>query len=234
MRKLFLSTALLILLGYSTDSFAQFRLGARAGLSAASESRDNAGTLSSHVGFVGGLDAEYWFSTMFGINAQLLYDQKGVQEVHNVPNPIPSDPNNVVEVTSTTSLNYLEIPILLRANLTDGKYRPYIFAGPSIGLFMSGQVQDVPSGESVGSNLNQTTDINSSDVNSPELSLLFGAGVSYKMVYGPAFFLDAGYAMGMTNFAKSGTTMESMNIKSKDIRVMLGISLQMGDARDLW
>jgi hypothetical protein len=53
------------------------------------------------------------------------------------------------------------------------------------------------------------------------------------MTYGPAFTLDAGYAMGMSKITKAGVD-DAANIRSKDIRIMLGINFQMGDSRDMW
>ena len=231
MRKTLFAAILLSSLAFAATSQAQLRIGVRAGANLASQKRDiDTTTLSSKVGFIGGLDVQYWFSDAIGVNAQVLYAQKGVSEGEvSLPNPITK---TQATVSRDMSLNYLEIPILLRYNLSDGAYRPYIFAGPSFGMFMSGTKTTTSTGENVASNLNGTEDIPSADMGM-DLSLNFGAGVAYKMVYGPAFTLDAGYAMGMSKITKAGVD-DPANIRSKDIRIMLGISFQMGEDRDLW
>jgi hypothetical protein len=231
MRKLSFAVVLLLSIVFVTGSQAQLRIGVRAGANIAGQTRDiDTTTLSSKVGFIGGLDLQYWFSTSLGLDLQLLYDQKGVSEGEvSVPNPIT---HQQATVSRDMSLNYLEIPLLIRFNLSDGQYRPYVFAGPSFGLFLSGKQTTTSTGENVASNLNAETDIPSANMGS-DLALDFGAGIAYKMVYGPAFTLDAGYAMGMSKITKAGVD-DTANIRSKDIRIMLGISFQMGDARELW
>lgn len=231
MRKTFYAVALVLSLAFATSASAQLRVGVRAGANIAGQARDvDTTTLSSKVGFIGGLDLQYWFSTNLGVNLQLLYAQKGASEGEvSVPNPVT---HTQATVTREMSLNYLEVPLLLRYNLSDGKYRPYVFAGPSFGLFMSGKQTTTSTGENVASNLNNEADIPSDNMGM-DLSLAFGAGVAYKMTYGPAFTLDAGYAMGMSKITKAGVD-DAANIRSKDIRIMLGISFQMGDSRDMW
>jgi outer membrane protein W len=231
MRKTLYAVALLLSVTVVTNASAQLRIGVRAGANIASQARDiDTTTLSSKVGFIGGLDAQYWFNTNLGLNLQLLYAQKGVSEGEvSIPNPVT---HTQATVSRDMSLNYLEIPLLLRYNLSDGKYRPYVFAGPSFGLFMSGKQTTTSTGENVASNLNGESDIPSANMGS-DLSLNFGAGISYKMTYGPAFTLDAGYAMGMSKITKAGVD-DAANIRSKDIRIMLGINFQMGDSRDMW
>jgi hypothetical protein len=68
---------------------------------------------------------------------------------------------------ATVSMNYIEIPVLGVFQLVDNFS---LFAGPSLGIYLSGKIETEAYGE------NETSDLEDFfDVNSPDFSIVFGA-----------------------------------------------------------
>jgi len=67
-----------------------------------------------------------------------------------------------------------------------------------------------------------TTTDETNTFNTIDLSLLFGAGVSYQLSGGTQLFLDAGYALGLINVEKNSSTGTNETIGSRDIRIAAG------------
>jgi hypothetical protein len=168
-------------------------------------------TYSSRTGFLGGGQVDFWFNNFFAISAQVLYDQKGTQQ---------SSALNTDDVI----LNYFEIPILLKASMGIGNFYPYVCAGPSVGLFLSGSEKFSGTYTTENSPSPQTGDttfaIDRSTMNTLDVSADIGAGVSFKMPSGVMLFLEATDAIGLVNIANSYG--ESV-VKSQDIRLAAGI-----------
>jgi Outer membrane protein beta-barrel domain len=121
-----------------------------------------------NIGFLAGGQFEYVFNSTWTFNCQVLYDQKGTSEYF----------------LSTTDVglpvfrfNYLEIPILLKADFGSGDIRPYIFAGPSLGIYLSGN-------ERFGYGSSYTQSIPDSIVRSSDISAVLGAGLSLQLSRG--------------------------------------------------
>ena len=182
-------------------------MGGRVGINLANESWDpdpsaNASgfSLGIHTGLIAGAQFDNWFNGDWALSVQLLYDQKGTTET------VPGGSGNF-------DLGYLEIPIFVKAALATGSVRPYLFAGPSIGLLLSASV--VANG--------QTTDLKS-DYNSVDFSIVGGAGVAFDVSAGTMVFFDAGYALGLTDIDKnSDGTDSNPAVKSRDIRIAAGV-----------
>ncbi|HET6402977.1 MAG TPA: porin family protein [Candidatus Kapabacteria bacterium] len=176
-------------------------------------------THSIHAGFLGGAEYEYWFSaykywsgTSWGLDAQVLYDQKGEHYDFTDINAFHESGNG------NDILNYLEIPILVKARFGSADFAPYVFAGPSIGIFLSGADY-----EQVNGSLETKTSFADSELTSPDISALFGAGVSIALSSGPMLFFEASYALGLVNIDKMLPIANFPVIKSRDIRIAIGI-----------
>lgn len=192
-------------------------LGAKVGANLANESEDSLPTgysLSIHPGFLAGAQFEYWFDDMWSLGAQVLYDQKGARENINGFSDLGGTG------TADLVINYLEVPILVKATFGTGNFRPYVFAGPSIGKYLSNKIHLTATFQG------QTTDTTLSGAdsvfNSIDFSAVFGAGVSYKLSSGPILFLDAAYALGLVNVAHTEPG-DNTVVKSRDIRIAVGI-----------
>ncbi len=213
---MFFVSACVLIVGNSSAS-AQMTVGGRVGLDIGSLSFSpdlpSGETSSSHTGFLVGGQLDDWFSDMWALSVQLLYNQKGASLNYN-----ESFDGISVSGSGSEVLSYLEIPILAKVAFGSGDVKPYLFAGPSIGILLSATGSSTANGTS-------TSTSDDSDFNTLDLSALVGAGVSYKLAGGPSLFVDAGYAIGLINIAKnnSSSTSTSMTNKTNDIRIAAGV-----------
>lgn len=97
-----------------------FEGGIGLGQTAVTESGTASGGTSSRNTFAGGVYFDFPVSAYFIISPELLYLSKGV-------------------TTSRTEFrfDFLELPVLAKVHFTTGGFRPYVFAGPSIGVPLS-------------------------------------------------------------------------------------------------
>jgi hypothetical protein len=171
-------------------------------------------TLGTKTGFLGGGQLDYWFDPMWALSVQLLYDQKGASLTSTSSNGAQTE-------TDDLALGYIEIPVTAKVALGSSNFKPYLFAGPSIGFLTSAQTHQVQTTYGVTS-LDQTAD-ETNTFNTVDLSLLFGAGASYQLAGGTQLMLDAGYALGLINVEKNANTGTSEQIGSRDIRVAAAV-----------
>ncbi|MEO0560253.1 MAG: porin family protein [Bacteroidota bacterium] len=124
MRRLLLCGLALCLAPLST---AQVDLSARLGLNTSSIvlSEGTTSDRGARLGFVAGVTADYPISPLVGIHAEILYSQKGsTQEV-------PAG-------TVTSTLDYLEVPILAQVTIPAVEYLDLaVVAGPAISTKLS-------------------------------------------------------------------------------------------------
>ncbi len=209
----------------------QTYIGARIGVNLANQLSDSltattgaGATTGSRTGFLAGLQVDRHFSDMWGISCELFYDQKGTHVSYNMSGTIiyPPEDAGPFSQTGTTdfTLSYLEAALLLKVRFFSGVVRPYIFAGPSVGLFLSGKQQDnitfVDNGASYTSDTTRSISEKTFDV-----SIVSGAGLELSLESGHIVFVDAAYAYGITNIAQN--TDPLLWVKSRDIRIAAGI-----------
>jgi hypothetical protein len=106
-----------------------------------------------------------------------------------------------------TRLDYLEVPALAKLKIGDMHAHGYVFAGPSLGIFLTGE--KVSGGETR----------NAKDIRTLNVSGEVGGGGSYQL--GPFLYLnlDARYSLGTTN-ANDAANRGDYKWYSRDIRVM--------------
>ncbi len=205
-------------------------VGIRGGANIAGEAFDSLPYNSSsslRIGAIGGVTFEHWFNGTWAVSTGLLFDQKGINELYSSAAANRQGPNGTIySGTDDFSMNYLEIPILLKYALGIGTVRPYLCAGPSIGSLL--QESETASGTLAPiSNLKsylQTTD----------LSIYGGLGFMDEIPHGPMLLFEAGYAVGITKIFKSSPARTATDgiafpdpinpatAKSGDIRVTIG------------
>jgi hypothetical protein len=221
-----------------SSSWIGVRLGANFGGQSIDSTYDNA-TAGLKFGILGGVQFDHWFGEMWGIGVGLLFDQKGTGEqyaqgsVLNQRTFKGSIGDSIVTYSGNDNytLSYLEIPIVLKAAFGDGNIKPYLFAGPSIGILLSATNTTSSTGTTDAHNQPppQITDIKSA-LNATDISLYFGGGILDKLDSGPALFFDAGYAAGLTKIYKTQPDMSPLlhpightTSKSGDIRITIGM-----------
>jgi len=205
--------ALFVLLAVVPAS-AQMRFGFTAGLSLANTSSDeladaiatanNATTeLSSRVGFAVGGVVAFPLSENVGLHLQPMYVQKGTKVTINALN-----------VEDKVTISYLEVPAMVKMMFGASETRPYVMAGPTLGLKLSASSDE--------DKLNAKSD----DFNSIDFGLAFGGGVSFP-AGNNSFFVEARYGLGLSN-ALNKDTFGNLEAKNKMILINAGMTFPLG------
>jgi len=184
MKRTFLLLAFMLTLG--TVAQAQVSLIPKGGitLSNINFNEDLAGQ-KSRMGYVAGLGLNFPLTAdnFFSIQPELLYIQQGTRAT-----------------AGSYSLNYAQLPLLLKINFGGEGFPIYVNAGPSFGYL-----------------LNPPTRMGSFEFNDPkrlDIGLQFGGGFGVKA--GPGnVLLDARYGFGITDINNAATGGDAAN-KSKN------------------
>ncbi|MEP6591153.1 MAG: porin family protein [Gemmatimonadota bacterium] len=156
-------------------------------------------SFNSRTGFAVGVSMAHPINSDFEFAPELLYIQKGTK---------------IVDGSSSAGLKlgYVELPLLFRAKFGSGETRPFVLAGPAIGLKASCSVKGSDGSTSVSTDCGSEIDIKSSD-----FGVMFGAGVAHQR-----FSASVRYDLGLSNIAKNTSSGESA--KNRTILALIGVS----------
>lgn len=181
-------------------------LGLKGGINIAdvdAEDLDEAVETDTKTGLVGGLFAQFGLGEVFAIRPEALYSQKGF-----------SGEDAGVEVD--LKLDYIEVPLLFSARLSQGSVRPVVFAGPVIAFEASCKVEDSLSEEST-----DCEDLDPEDpfeTESTDFGAALGAGVELD-AGGFVVLFDGRYTLGLRDVEAS----EGTEAKNRAWSIMAGI-----------
>jgi hypothetical protein len=109
------------------------------------------------------------------------------------------------------NLSYLEIPVLAKLQIpSQGSIKPNIFAGPAIGLKLSGSVKAKYAGETETENIE--------DLKGMDLGLVIGGGVDYLMG-NKILTVDLRYTLGLGTISDY----EGEDVKNGVFSILFGI-----------
>lgn len=160
------------------------------------------------VGVNAGLVAEIGFSDMFALQPELNFIQKGYKTTYQ----------NGFTYDATTTLNYLEMPVLLKGRFGAGDLKFNAVLGPSVGYAFNGKHK--ANGE--------TTDIDfdTDNVNRYDFSGVVGLGASYDLTVG-SIFLDGRMAWGFAN-VYDGEGSDNFNWHNRGFNIGAGYIYHFG------
>ncbi|HUX61497.1 MAG TPA: porin family protein [Ignavibacteriaceae bacterium] len=188
---LFLS---LFILGFSLSAQAQtdLKYGAKVGLNFANLSGNDAPQgASTRTGLVIGGFLTYNFAPMFGLQPEVLYSMKGSSGATN-------------GVSYTFSLNYIEIPALLKFYIPLAPGSPIsanLYAGPDFAFNVASSVETSFNGQT------NTTD-ESSNTKGFDFNIMFGGGVGFNV--GPTTLgVELRYTLGTGTVASDGSDIKN-------------------------
>ncbi len=115
-----------------------------------------------------------------------------------------------------TELGYIELPVLVKLQLATHDWRPYLIAGPSLGLLQSAKaVQELDGGGE------ERLDVKD-DFKTADWGVNVGAGLAWRA--GKAqVFAEGLWGLGLSNVKKAGG--ES---KNRSFRLQAGVTLRLG------
>jgi hypothetical protein len=166
--------------GCSTYAQTPINVGFRAGLNLGNATLDpdvpSGVDKSFRTGLIAGGYGELGFAEDMFVTAEILYVQEGMT--------FSAGGTDV-----TYKLDYLEIPLAFKYKfaLENSQFKPFVLAGPVIGINMSAKEED--------------TDIKDY-VESTMFGLQFGVGAQYQLDPSMALLLDGTFGYGLTNVAK--------------------------------
>lgn len=244
-----LSILLLFLPFWGNSLFAQsksLKPGLRLGLASSSMNEDllagdlPAGDLAINVdrirrlAFNPGVFVEYRLSGSFALQLNAIYNHKGVKVESTVEGTIfePSLGQNVnvfIRTQQTLNLAYLSFPLLgkfLFGGKTPGTTRPFITAGPEVGVLLSaktgnltGDVQAYLPGQGGGAvDLEAPGEDIKDNIESLEYVFNVGAGAIFP-VGNTEILLEGWYGLGLSKINKTGDS----SIKNNAVSLNLGL-----------
>ena len=160
------------------------------------------------------------------LNFQPMFIKKGGLQM--------GDPNAIAR------MYFIEVPLFMK--ITFGKaFRPFIKAGPTLGVLLCAEGETEETGGVVGDNGFGGYKTNSKAVlRSFELGIAVGAGIGYAFD-GWTVFLDGRYAMGLNDLYKGGTLRwekdgdiidveksSDRELKTKGFQIMFGVIFPFG------
>lgn len=230
MKKLILGCALSL---FSLGAMAQVGLGLRVGanVNGNSFSAKDGFKTENVTGFHAGFVADMPIIDLVGIQAEVLFDQRGFKT---------SFETNGITGTSTTSLNYLTIPLMANVKIpvVDG-FKITAHAGPYASMGLSGNVKSEGGGNTTTTDA-EFTNTWSSTSQKAQISLvdfgaMVGVGARYQVVPMVDVFLDARYTLGFSEIAKydkdaniQGVQADLLKSTNRQIGVSAGVLFKVG------
>ncbi len=140
---------------------------------------------------------EFRFIPYFGLRAEVGFVQRGysigqANNNNNNGNPFGGGNNNAGP-TADVSTNFIDIPILAKAQIPVGPAAPYILFGPTLGFLVGkSATQNTPGQNSQNINVDNA-------FNSVNFGLNFGLGSTFEIVRHFHLEIGARYSLGLTN-----------------------------------
>ncbi len=202
--------ALFTLLIISQISYSQVRLGLgiEGGVDIANVSVTPDFTTSTRTGIIIGGIVDIGLTPTIGITSGIRYNQKGFT--------FTGATVTGAAVTATDKLSYIEFPVLLKVKFPLTEVKPYVIGGPVLGI-------QVAANQEVTGAITQTSDI-SSDFQSIDFGLLFGAGLDFKVGLKTNLFVQGAYSIGLSNILKNATT---QTLKNNGIQLTGGVKFNL-------
>lgn len=158
-------------------------------------------SFDSRTGFAGGVSMSHPITKDFDFAPELLYIQKGFQV---------KDGNS----TGGTKVAYVELPLLFRAKFGSSDTKPFVLAGPTIGVKASCKIT-ASSGGTSGSTNCTDGDIG---LKSTDFGVMLGGGVAFNR-----FSVSVRYDLGLANTLKGGDA--GVSYKNRALLALVGVSL---------
>ena len=215
MRPISLAVTILLVQLVVLESSAQVSVGVIGGLNIANlNGKDPDGNkIDFSTRAVGGAGAvvDISLSENASLVLEPMYLEKGANEADE-------------EGSAALKATFVELPVLFRIAFGSASTRPYLFAGPSVGLRTSSEL-DFGDGSIDLKEVTSSTDV----------SLAFGGGVKF-LLENFAICLGGRYALGVSDIFKGGTVtilgesfqISDADIKTNGVQIMLSILFPVG------
>ena len=203
----FILSALLL---SSSPAFAQVSAGVQGGVNIANVSFDDGSDEDFSPNFksktravFGGFVARD-FNAKAGLQIDFLYSQKGTKANFT---------DGIDTLEQDITADYIEIPVLVRANIPGGSVKGRVFGGPSFAFKVSDDSTTKFNGVEV------PDEEGDAEFNTSDVGIVIGGAVQFGKV-----FVDARYTWGLTNVIKDPDGNESA--KNRVFGIMVGFQFK--------
>lgn len=157
---------------------------------------------SGRVGFGLGVVLDRSLSGQIDLHVEPMFLQKGAK--------IKEAGDDI-----TFNISYLELPIMFRYNFqTDSSIRPYVMAGPSLGLLLSAKYSSKDGREQDAKD----------ELKKMDLGVGFGGGVNISLDR-MTLFVEARYVLGLSNINDES---DESTVKNRGLQVVVGATVPLG------
>jgi outer membrane protein with beta-barrel domain len=202
--------AALVLVGASDPAAAQFTLGARVAFTSSDVSSDPApiNDVTRHNSFGGGAFLRIGNGAL-SLQPEVLMMTKGVEAL------------NTGSGSRDLSIDYVEVPLLLRYRAFGGPYAPYLMVGPSLGYDLKCEVTNGATGP-------DGADCDDQGIERAKLDIGAAAAVGLEFKFGfAALLLEGRYTHGFTDILDP----DADTVKNRSFAGFVGFAVPLGGAR---
>jgi hypothetical protein len=168
----------------------------------------------------------YWsFTSNIGIQCEPVYTQKGAKA-----NVKWTENGTNIDMDQTFKTNYIDIPVLLKASFGQKNAKPYVIAGPYIGLRTGDAMVDIDrvsvNGQDITSQVPSDEREVELDTKSTDFGINIGAGFLFSLTTN-YLFIEGQYSMGLTNINAEEDN-DANTLKTKGIQIRIGLLFSLG------
>ncbi|MGD8699696.1 MAG: porin family protein [Gemmatimonadales bacterium] len=197
----------------------QITLGVKGGLNSANLSvdapEDPDTDFDSQTDFLAGAFAQFGFGSVFAIQPEVHYSQRGAKS---------RDTDPAVKL----NLDYIDVPLLLMARLgsRESPLYPILYAGPSVAFETRCNVSGEVDGTDVSFDCSDPQLEGAFQTTKTSFGLVFGGG--FEILYSRLTVqLDARYNLGLTNLNDADDAAQ-VSVKNRTWSFMLGLGIPVG------
>lgn len=187
---------------FAAQSFGQLGFGLRGGYCASLSSQELVNGMDSEVGFAPtyGLLINYDLDLHFAVGLEANYiSYSEIIKYSKDFYPFTPNPNEPKAVTTKSTVNYLQIPILGRTTFGDKKLKWYLSFGPYVGIGLSGKRENAMNGNK-RLDLTYDAEFKPGDFVKYDMGGQVGAGFQYSVGKSGFLFIEARLQIGFFDF----------------------------------
>jgi len=201
-------------------SMAQLSIGAKGGSTLNTVSGDAPAGFDKGMtfGYQFGATVNYGFSSIFSIQPEVVFIQKGSKMN-----------SSATDDFAQMSANYLEVPILAKAQFGGEKFKGFVVLGPYAGYWAGGKNKTNVLGNENKESIDFDNDIDDDGYkhNRIDLGINGGLGMQYAIGRGN-IFLDARYGFGLFDMNKYETEPDGYESQAnRSVEVSLGYMFRL-------
>ena len=217
---------LLVALLFVTNGVAQVQLGIQTGANFGDVKLDpmpDGTETGMRTGFIVGGVLFYSFMPVLGLQVEPAYVQKGAKVDISF-----TEDGTTYKLEQTVSMDYIDIPVMLKASLGNGPIKPYLLAGVSAAFLLGDAIAKVDKatidGQDVTSMIPDEAKEDTLLTKSSDFTLNFGAGVIIPLGV-VNIFVEGQYNLGLSDINDEDPMPgePEMTIKSTGIQAKVGV-----------